>query len=97
VQGAYPNFNPSVLIYLEYVAEAVILILLLTYRPKGLIPEGRVETKAYELFDFTKSKTKNNNQQDATKALGSDTNEASAASLDETAIPQKVEKESSTQ
>lgn len=57
VQGFISNFNPSVLIYLEYVIEAVILILLLMFRPKGLIPEKRIETKAYQLFDFTKKES----------------------------------------
>lgn len=47
--------SPSVVIYLEYALEAVILILLLLFRPKGLIPETRIQTKAYELFDFSKS------------------------------------------
>ena len=54
IQPIFPNFNTSVLIYLEYVVEAVILLLLLMFRPKGLIPETRIKTKAYELFDFGK-------------------------------------------
>ncbi len=54
VQNQLPSFNPSILIYLQYIVEAVILILLLMFRPKGLIPEKRIETKAYELFDFNK-------------------------------------------
>jgi branched-chain amino acid transport system permease protein len=54
LQPLLPSFNTSVLIYLEYMAEAVILLFLLLFRPKGLIPETRIKTKAYELFDFGK-------------------------------------------
>lgn len=56
LQTKIPSFNTNVLIYLEYVAEAVILIVLLMFRPKGLIPETRIKTKAYDLFDFGKKK-----------------------------------------
>jgi branched-chain amino acid transport system permease protein len=52
LQPLIPNFNTAVLIYLEYMVEAVILILLLLFRPKGLIKETRIKTKAYELYDF---------------------------------------------
>ncbi len=54
LQPIIPNFNTAILIYLTYSVEAVILIFLLIYRPKGLIAETRIKTKAYELFDFTK-------------------------------------------
>lgn len=57
VQPLIPNFNASIVVYSEYVLEALILILLLIFRPKGLIPEGRIKTKAYELFDFKKQPT----------------------------------------
>jgi len=57
LQPLLPNLNTAVLIYLEYMVEAVILLLLLLFRPKGLIPETRIQTKAYELFDFGKAKT----------------------------------------
>lgn len=57
LQPLLPNFNTAVLIYLEYIVESVILLLLLMFRPKGLIPETRIKTKAYELFDFTKKNT----------------------------------------
>jgi branched-chain amino acid transport system permease protein len=60
VQNQIPNFNPEVLIYLQYVIQAVILILLLMFRPKGLVPEKRIETKAYELFDFSKKEAASN-------------------------------------
>jgi branched-chain amino acid transport system permease protein len=56
LQPYLPGFNTAILIYLEYSVEAVILLLLLMFRPKGLIPETRIKTKAYELFDFGKSK-----------------------------------------
>ena len=52
LQPVIPNLNTAILIYVEYMIEAVILILLLMFRPKGLIPETRIKTKAYELFDF---------------------------------------------
>ena len=54
LQPLLPNFNTAVLIYLEYIVEAVILILLLLFRPKGLIKETRIKTKAYELYDFAR-------------------------------------------
>ncbi len=52
LQPLIPNLNTAVLIYVEYAVEAIILILLLMFRPKGLIPETRVKTRAYELFNF---------------------------------------------
>jgi branched-chain amino acid transport system permease protein len=55
LQPFLPNFNTAVLIYLEYMVESVILLFLLMFRQKGLIPETRIHTKAYELFDFAKS------------------------------------------
>ncbi len=55
IQPYFPTFNAAVIIYLEYSVEAVILLLLLLFRPKGLIPERRIQTKAYELFDFSKA------------------------------------------
>jgi branched-chain amino acid transport system permease protein len=55
LQPVLPSYDTNLLTYLEYVAEAVILILLLIFRPKGLVPETRIQTKAYELFDFGKS------------------------------------------
>ena len=55
LQPLIPNLNTAVLIYVEYAIEAIILILLLMFRPKGLIPETRIKTKAYESFDFAKS------------------------------------------
>jgi branched-chain amino acid transport system permease protein len=58
LQPLLPNFNTAVLIYLEYMVEAVILLLLLLFRPKGLIPETKIITKAYELFDFSKANSK---------------------------------------
>ena len=52
LQSVYPNFDSNLLIYASYMIEAVILLLLLIYRPKGVFPEGRVKTKAYTLFDY---------------------------------------------
>ena len=60
LQPFLPTFNTAVLIYLEYMVEAVILLVLLIFRPKGLIPETRIKTKAYELFDFGKSNVPKN-------------------------------------
>jgi hypothetical protein len=57
LQPIIPNFNTAILIYLTYSVEAVILIFLLIYRPKGLIAETRIQTKAYELFDFIKKES----------------------------------------
>lgn len=68
VQPLIPNFNASIVIYSEYVLEAIILILLLIFRPRGLIPEGRIKTKAYELFDFAKEKVKPTVSETATSA-----------------------------
>jgi branched-chain amino acid transport system permease protein len=44
--------NPNLIIYGRYMVEAVILLLLLLFRQKGILPETRVKTKAYTLFDF---------------------------------------------
>ena len=54
LQASIFNFNANLLIYVRYMAEAVILILLLMFRPKGLLPEKPVRTKAYDVFDFGK-------------------------------------------
>jgi branched-chain amino acid transport system permease protein len=67
------NLNPALLIYLEYVAQAAILLLLLMFRPKGLIPETRIKTKAYELFDFAKK----NKAKDESKSVPPSTASAS--------------------
>jgi branched-chain amino acid transport system permease protein len=56
LQSVYPGFDSNLLIYASYMIEAVILLVLLIYRPKGILPEGRVKTKAYTLFDFGGSK-----------------------------------------
>ncbi|MDA4111707.1 MAG: branched-chain amino acid ABC transporter permease [Thaumarchaeota archaeon] len=56
MEGWFPNFNPSLLIYARYMVESVVLILLLVFRQKGLFPETRIKTKAYTLFDFGASK-----------------------------------------
>jgi branched-chain amino acid transport system permease protein len=58
LQPVIPNLNTAVLIYIVYMLESVILILLLIFRPKGLIPETRVKTKAYELFNFASKASK---------------------------------------
>jgi branched-chain amino acid transport system permease protein len=54
LQPIVTSLNPAIIIYLVYILESVILILLLAFRPHGLIPESRIETKAYDLFDFGK-------------------------------------------
>ncbi len=71
IEPIFPSFNATVIVYLEYVLEAVILILLLMFRPKGLVPETRIQTKAYDLFDFGKKETsKPINLQEATLPPG---------------------------
>lgn len=52
LQSAYQNLNPNLFVYGRYMVEAVILFLLLVFRQKGIIPETRIKTKAYTLFDF---------------------------------------------
>ena len=56
LQSIYPGFDANLIVYLSYMIEAVILLALLVFRPKGIIPEGRVKTKAYTLFDFGAAK-----------------------------------------
>ena len=51
-QSVVPGFNANLIIYGRYMFEAVILLLLLAFRQKGILPETRVKTKAYDLFDF---------------------------------------------
>lgn len=59
LQGAFPGFNANLMSYASYIVEALLLLLLIMFRPKGLFPEKRIRTKAYELFDFgTKSESK---------------------------------------
>ncbi len=69
LQPVIPNLNTAVLIYVEYMIEAVVLILLLMFRPKGLIPETRIKTKAYELFDFGR---KNKDGESSKPVIGSE-------------------------
>jgi branched-chain amino acid transport system permease protein len=52
LESYLPNVN--LIVYGRYMVEAVILLLLLVFRQKGLIPETRIKTKAYTLFDFGK-------------------------------------------
>jgi hypothetical protein len=58
LQSYLPTLNSNLIIYGRYMVEAVILLLLLVFRRKGLLPETRVKTKAYTLFDFGKKKAK---------------------------------------
>jgi branched-chain amino acid transport system permease protein len=52
LQSYYSDLNPNLIIYGRYMLEAVILLLLLAFRQKGILPQTRVKTKAYSLFDF---------------------------------------------
>jgi branched-chain amino acid transport system permease protein len=52
LQSVLPNFNANLIIYGRYMVEAVILLLLLVFRQKGIFPETRIRTKAYTMFDF---------------------------------------------
>jgi branched-chain amino acid transport system permease protein len=54
LQTVLPNFSANLILYGRYMVEAVILLLLLVFRRKGIFPETRVKTKAYTLFDFDK-------------------------------------------
>ena len=51
LQQASIAVDSNLLIYLDYMVEAAILLLLILYRPKGLIPEQAVKTVAYRSFD----------------------------------------------
>ena len=55
LQAYLPNLNSNLIVYGRYMVEAVILLVLLVFRRKGLLPETRVKTKAYSLFDFKKN------------------------------------------
>ena len=50
IQSYFPGFNADLVIYVKYMLEAVILLLLLVYRPKGMLPERPVKTVAYDEF-----------------------------------------------
>lgn len=89
LQYNYPSFNPVTLTYVEYVAEAVILILLLLFRPKGLIPQTRIKTKAYELFDFTKGAPKPGETVEIVSS-GSPTSSELGKSMDNSSIDKKI-------
>ena len=52
LQSSFPNFSANLILYARYLVEAVILLLLLVFRQKGIFPETRIKTKAYTLFDF---------------------------------------------
>jgi len=56
LQSALPDFNSNLILYGRYMVEAVILLMLLAFRQKGLIPETRVRTNAYTVFNFGASK-----------------------------------------
>ena len=58
LQSYLPSLNSNLIVYGRYMIEAVILLLLLVFRRKGLLPETRVKTKAYTLFDFGKKNAK---------------------------------------
>ncbi len=51
MQQASVGVNSNLLLYIDNMVEAAILLLLILYRPKGLIPEGAVKTVAYKGFD----------------------------------------------
>lgn len=55
LQTAFPGLNANLLSYASYLFQATLLIVLIIYRPKGVLPEGRIETKAYKIFDFSKA------------------------------------------
>jgi branched-chain amino acid transport system permease protein len=51
LQQASIAIDSNLLLYLDYMVQAAILLLLILFRPKGLIPEGAVKTVAYRSFD----------------------------------------------
>ncbi len=55
LQTFFSNFNANLIVYGRYMVEAVILLLLLVFRQKGIFPQTRIKTKAYTLFDSKKS------------------------------------------
>jgi len=55
LQSSLPDFNANLILYGRYMVEAVILVLLLLFRQKGILPETRIKTKAYEIFEFGRS------------------------------------------
>ncbi len=55
LQQASIAIDSNLLLYLDYMVQAAILLLLILYRPKGLIPEGAVKTVAYGSFDSGES------------------------------------------
>lgn len=54
LQPYFPTLDPNYFVYGRYMVEAVILLLVLAFKQKGIFPETRVKTKAYTLFDFGK-------------------------------------------
>ncbi len=58
LQTYFPDLNASLLVYFRYMVEAVVLLLLLVFRQKGIFPETRIKTKAYTLFDFGRDDSK---------------------------------------
>ncbi len=55
LQSYLTNLNPSLILYGRYMVEAVVLILLLVFRQKGIFPQTRIKTLAYSFFDFKKN------------------------------------------
>ncbi len=62
LQSYLANLNPNLIVYGRYMVEAVILILLLVFRQKGIFPQSRIKTKAYSLFDFKKNRAEPSKQ-----------------------------------
>lgn len=50
LQQASIAVNPNILVYFDYMVEAGILLFLILFRPKGLIPEEPVKTIAYRIL-----------------------------------------------
>lgn len=55
LQGSFSSFDPNLVNYARYLVEAVLLLTLLMYRPRGLVPETPVKTNAYEVFLWGKA------------------------------------------
>ncbi|PSN96372.1 hypothetical protein B9Q09_02215 [Candidatus Marsarchaeota G2 archaeon ECH_B_SAG-C16] len=51
VQTYIPGFNPNIVNYSKYLLESLLLLILLIYRPKGLLKESRIRTPAYTVFE----------------------------------------------
>lgn len=55
LQQAYPSIDPNVTVYANYMIQASMLLILIMFRPKGLLPEEPVKTIAYSVMKEKRS------------------------------------------